>query len=571
VDCTQTLHRYHMTYAQRIPCYLKSNTMEREERAKALHLEHQHKNHIASLMINNAKSSLASGMALTDSITGVYNPNNDSTRTVPSSNSSHASDDQKSNDDCNNKQSGEVSNKSMHTGRWAAEEHKRFLAGLDQFGTGNWKKITDMVGTRSCTQIRTHAQKYFIALQKPQSDGENGGYARKKSKMLVGADHHLNSNIKTGSSAIITGYGGGGTPIHPSGIMPVTGTMGVLRHAGTGSNKSNSSTSNGGRTMIKQFWGPDGLRDQHSGLTGMEVLAQAAITGENQMSSSSHSDDHPSMGKLQGRSYHSQYESSLDMAVAELRQKMASEADAAASAKNARREHEAAVTPSLPTSSMEVTKEISVSEGNKRKLSDARAAAVISSYQEHKKLKESDYAAAVQDTIDRKDVLEKLQAVAERQEFLRLRQEVKSLNQTIIQLQQQSIESDNRVMEAITDRRVTLNECKNLREINAQLKTELRRMVLLFEHSGGAGNHGNSSALMAAATQGANAELMQARLTESELRYHTVTESLSRQTGVLTDQHRAILELNNQLEQERAKRQRLEYELKEVQQSKNIG
>jgi len=192
----------------------------------------------------------------------------------------------------------------------------------------------------------------------------------------------------------------------------------------------------------------------------------------------------------------------------------------------------------------------------------------FSSYQEHKKLKESDYAAAVQDTIDRKDVLDKLHAVAERQEFLRLRQEVKTLNQTIIQLQQQSIQSDNRVMEAITDRRVTLNECKNLREINAQLKTELRRMVLLFEHSGGA--NGNSSALMAAATQGANVELMQARLTESELRYHTVTESLSRQTGVLTDQHRAILELNNQLEKERAKRQRVEYELKELKKARSI-
>lgn len=219
--------------------------------------------------------------------------------------------------------------------------------------------------------------------------------------------------------------------------------------------------------------------------------------------------------------------------------------------------------------SLEAAKEIAEMEGNKRKLNDARAAAVISSYQEHKKLKESDYAAAIKETIDRKDVLDKLQAVAERQEFLRLRQEVKTLNQTIIQLQQQSIESDNRVMEAITDRRVTLNECKNLREINAQLKTELRRMVLLFEHSGG--SNANSSALMQAATQGANVELMQARLTESELRYHTVTESLSRQTGVLTDQHRAILELNNQLEKERAKRQRVEFELKELKKSVRIG
>ncbi len=418
-----------------------------------------------------------------------------------------------------------------------------------------------MVGTRSCTQIRTHAQKYFIALQKPQND--EGGYARKKSKMLVGAEHHLNAGIKNGSSAIVTGYGGGGTPIHHGGLRSVTGTMGVAA-------KAAAARASG----LKAFWGSD---SHNAGLTGMEVLAQAAITGEKRLGAAAA--DH--------------YESSLDKAVAELRKKMASEADAAILANNARAgangdsdalvnavilannaragangDSDALVKPNLAASSLEAAKGMAEAEGKKkRKLVDARAAAVISSYNDHKKLKESDLAAAVQDTIDRKDVLDRIQAVAERQEFLRLRQEVKTLNQTIIQLQQQSIESDNRVMEAITDRRITLNECKHLREINAQLKAELRRMVLLMEHSGGA--NGNSSAMMAAATQGANVELMQARLNESELRYHTVTESLSRQTGVLTDQHRAILELNGQLEKERVMRQRLEIELRELRKAKS--
>jgi len=531
--------------------------MELEDRSKPLHLEQSHKDHLTSLMMNNAKSSLAAGVALPDTVSGAYNQKSGVIKTgsiiggstnddLDTSSRSH-----KSNDEASSQKAAQTPARAMNTGRWSADEHKRFLAGLDQFGTGNWKKITEMVGTRSCTQIRTHAQKYFIALQKPQNDGEKGGYARKKSKMLVGADHHLNSNIKTGSSAIVTGYGGGGTPIHPSGIVPVTGTLGTKGVAGA-------------RTgAIKRYWGSEGLRELNAGLTGMEVLAQAAITGEKQLPPGAIVDS--AVGKLQANSFHAHYESSLDKAVAELRKKMADEADAAVIANNAT---PSSVKPPITASSYEVSKAIAESQGNKRKLSDARAAAVISSYQEHKKLKESDIAAAVQDTIDRKDVLDKIQAVAERQEFLRLRQEVKTLNQTIIQLQQQSIQSDNRVMEAITDRRVTLNECKNLREINAQLKTELRRMVLLFEHSGAA--NGNSSALMAAATQGANVELMQARLTESELRYHTVTESLSRQTGVLTDQHRAILELNNQLEQERAKRQRVEYELKELRKVRSI-
>lgn len=538
-----------------------------DDRTNAL-LERQHKDHIAALMISNAKSIAADPSSITGvKASGLSSTKNNSNDPLGSSNSSkttkasETSDNHNSEDNSpprsnnSHKSSRSSSDKKLNTGRWSAEEHKRFLAGLDQFGTGNWKKITDMVGTRSCTQIRTHAQKYFIALQKPNSDpnGETG-YTRKKSKMLIGAEHHLNSNIKTGSSAIITGYGGGGTPIHPNGIVPVTDMMesGVARGSGAEGQE--------GR-MIKQFWGPGGLREGSSALTGMEVLAQAAITGE------SSRDNY-------------QYESSLDKAVAELRKKMASEAEAK---NNAR--------PSLAVSS-EVKDEVSSELTKKRKLEEqhhAHAAAVVSMHhahqqqqkqqqqqqqheQQHKKLKESaDYAAAVQDTIDRKDVLDKLQAVAERQEFMRLRQEVKTLNQTIIQLQQQSIESDNRVMEAITDRRVTLNECKNLREINAQLKQELRRMVLLFEHTGGGQKGSNSSALMAAATQGANIELMQARLTESELRYHTVTESLSRQTGVLTDQHRAILELNSQLEQERAKRQAAEFELKQLKQQKARG
>eukprot|EP00957_Ditylum_brightwellii_P003453 261778-Ditylum_brightwellii.AAC.1 len=63
-----------------------------------------------------------------------------------------------------------------------------------------------MVGTRSCTQIRTHAQKYFIALQKPHNDAKNGGYTRKKSKMLVGTNHHIAANIKDANKGQISNY-----------------------------------------------------------------------------------------------------------------------------------------------------------------------------------------------------------------------------------------------------------------------------------------------------------------------------------------------------------------------------
>ena len=45
-------------------------------------------------------------------------------------------------------------------GRWTEKEQTAFVDGLRKYGK-NWKKISQMVKTRSLTQIRTHAQKYF--------------------------------------------------------------------------------------------------------------------------------------------------------------------------------------------------------------------------------------------------------------------------------------------------------------------------------------------------------------------------------------------------------------------------
>lgn len=62
-------------------------------------------------------------------------------------------------------QSNSTAAKSRSQSRyWTADEHKQFLVGLEKFGTRDVKSIATFVGTRNATQVRTHAQKYFLRM-----------------------------------------------------------------------------------------------------------------------------------------------------------------------------------------------------------------------------------------------------------------------------------------------------------------------------------------------------------------------------------------------------------------------
>jgi len=57
-----------------------------------------------------------------------------------------------------------------NTGRWTHEEHQLFLQGLKLHGK-DWKKVSEMIETRTVVQIRTHAQKYFQKVEKAKQQG----------------------------------------------------------------------------------------------------------------------------------------------------------------------------------------------------------------------------------------------------------------------------------------------------------------------------------------------------------------------------------------------------------------
>lgn len=53
----------------------------------------------------------------------------------------------------------------INEGKWTDEEHEKFVEGLKLFGK-NWNLIRKHVGTRTCPQTRSHAQKFFRKLEK---------------------------------------------------------------------------------------------------------------------------------------------------------------------------------------------------------------------------------------------------------------------------------------------------------------------------------------------------------------------------------------------------------------------
>jgi hypothetical protein len=401
-----------------------------------------------------------------------------------------------------------------------------------RLSTGNWKKITELVATRSCTQVRTHAQKYFLAMQKPE-----GGEASPT------ADNIFST---TKPRKKLNGLAKKSRLLEDASSLAADGSAKRIK-------KKFKYTQGGGTesAMIAAVDSPPswlyGGRNDNGvkrGLSGMNLLAQAAMVD-------------PDFEKM-------------DQTVEEYEKRHGK--------------------PTLD----EISSEEDDSADDDEVTDDVPAS--IADVEEKRLPKKLKFTSAVTSQSSPPTDL--------KQENLKLREQLQIADQTVQHMRQEVRVAEARAIEALEGRNIAINECRELQEMNNQLRAEHRRLVMSIEKSnqfggpapqtvGSAGNVGGHSLAtsqtslavagleqhmqglfpsMAANTQSHQIqhqdqiviEVLQSRLKEAELRYHHVTESLTRQTSVLTDQHRAVMDLKGKLEMERTRRQALEVELDRV-------
>jgi SHAQKYF class myb-like DNA-binding protein len=135
-----------------------------------------------------------------------------------------------------------------NTGRWTSEEHDFFLEGLRNYGK-EWKKIAELIQTRTVVQIRTHAQKYFQKVAKARLCGGEDVPCTFKSTAMSTCPKKNGGNIIVGTLA-----GSNGTTAH---IAYSTSSSSSSNANGGGGNpnqrkrKNNASLSNSKRTKRK--------------------------------------------------------------------------------------------------------------------------------------------------------------------------------------------------------------------------------------------------------------------------------------------------------------------------------
>ena len=89
----------------------------------------------------------------------------------------------------------QTSIKHLRQGRWSPEEHNLFLEGLVLY-SNEWKRVQEHIGTRSSTQSRSHAQKFFIRIRSKLSSIHNKKEIKEKIYQYFSKQLHNRTLIK---------------------------------------------------------------------------------------------------------------------------------------------------------------------------------------------------------------------------------------------------------------------------------------------------------------------------------------------------------------------------------------
>ena len=86
-------------------------------------------------------------------------------------------------------------NNQFHSGRWTEEEHRKFIEGILEFGN-EWKKVQQIIKTRSSTQARSHAQKFFLRVKKIIKNNGGNFNINEKDKIFENIINNILPNKK---------------------------------------------------------------------------------------------------------------------------------------------------------------------------------------------------------------------------------------------------------------------------------------------------------------------------------------------------------------------------------------
>ena len=82
-------------------------------------------------------------------------------------------------------------------GRWTPDEHHKFIQAMYLYGN-EWKRVQEYIGSRSSTQARSHAQKFFIRLRKKfnvDSNCDEEAVLKKSEKIIAWIRESIPENI----------------------------------------------------------------------------------------------------------------------------------------------------------------------------------------------------------------------------------------------------------------------------------------------------------------------------------------------------------------------------------------